>query len=89
VRELVHGGRGEGRADRGVPQRSERERERTRGGNDSMSGESGPRGREVRGARGRRQLAPIAWPHRAERGERVSAQGKKPPLTGGATLVDN
>jgi hypothetical protein len=49
ARSLVHGGRGEGGADREGPQRRERRGVR---GNDSASGRTGPRGREGKGVRG-------------------------------------
>jgi hypothetical protein len=55
---LVHDGRGEGGADRAVPRRNERESGRA-GVMVRSTEEAGPRGR---GARGRRQLAPIARP---------------------------
>jgi hypothetical protein len=42
---------------------TDRERERARGGNGLVPGRAGPRGREGRGARKRREPAPIARPH--------------------------
>jgi hypothetical protein len=61
ARALVHGGRGEGEADRGGPRRRERERTGAQG-NGSATGEPGLRGRERRGECGRRnqrrQLGP-------------------------------
>jgi hypothetical protein len=51
ARSLVHGGRGEGGADREGPRRRERERRGARG-NDSAPGRTGLRGRDGRGARG-------------------------------------
>jgi hypothetical protein len=52
ARALVHGGRGEGGADRGGPRR--RERGRARGGNGSTTGKTGLQSRERRGVHGRR-----------------------------------
>jgi hypothetical protein len=59
ARVFVHGRCGEGRADRAVPRRSERESGST-GVIVWCTDEAGPRSR---GVRGRRQPAPTAQPH--------------------------
>ena len=70
VRECARAGprRGVGKVELIGAPTTQRERERARRGNSSVSGELGPRGREGRGVRGRREPAPIARPHWAERG---------------------
>jgi hypothetical protein len=83
TRSLVHGGRGEGGADRGGPRR--REREGAHGATARRLVERARRAEREEGRAGGKQLAPTSWPHWAERG-RGSAQGQKPPLTGGAHL---
>jgi hypothetical protein len=61
ARALVHGGRGVGGADRGGPQR--REREDGRAGQQLGDWRTGPaRQREKRGARAKKP-APTTWPH--------------------------
>jgi hypothetical protein len=83
---LVHGGRGGG-SDREGPRHTHREREREeRGawGNDSATGEPGPRGREEKRA-GEETGADRSAPLGSER-EREGAQEKELPLTGGVRL---
>jgi hypothetical protein len=74
ARVLVHGGCGDGGADRGGPRRIERGR--VRGGNGSATGSAGPRGREGRGAREVKKPAPTTSPQWAASGrERVCGSG--------------
>jgi hypothetical protein len=80
---LVHGGAGKAELT-GQSHGAARERESGRAGVTARrTDEAGPQGRGGRGARGQRQPAPIARPHRAERG---SARGREPPLIGGTHL---
>jgi hypothetical protein len=84
ARALVHGGCGEGRADRGGPRC--RERGGASGGNGSTTDKMGPQRRERRGASGqrsrRRQLGPTGQRER-QRERRVSGSLA---LTGGVRL---
>jgi hypothetical protein len=66
---------------------AERERAGTRG-NGSVTGEPGPRGREGRGARRRREPAPTTWPHweaseREKGAGQTGADRRGPPVRSG------
>jgi hypothetical protein len=87
ARSLVHGGHGEGGADRGGPRHTERERTGARG-NDLASGRAGPRGREGRGARGRKvtgadSSAPLGSERETEESTGQSGADRRgPPVRG-------
>jgi hypothetical protein len=75
---------GEGRADRVVPWRSEGER--VRGEMAQRANETGPRGKDRKGACGQGRLAPTHWPHwaeggRARGGKETAADWWSPPVT--------
>jgi hypothetical protein len=85
ARSLVHGGRGEGEADREGPRH--REREKGRVGQQLDVWQNGParqRGKRGTGGGGG-QLAPTSWPHWAERegemrGAETAADRWRPPV---------
>jgi hypothetical protein len=86
ARSLVHGGRGEGGTDREGLRRRERERRGARG-NCSVSGRTGPRGGEGKGARGgggatgADKLAPLGREREGEaRGAETAADRWRPQL---------
>jgi hypothetical protein len=82
---LVHGGRGEGEADRGGPRRRERKDGRARQRFDDW--QNGPaKQREKRGALAKKP-APTAWPTgQRERERERRVRGRELPLTGGSHL---
>jgi hypothetical protein len=75
---LVHGGRGEGGADRAVPRHSERERESRRVGvTVRRSDEVGPRGRGGEGRAGEGNWHRQSGPTGQREGERARGEGNR------------
>jgi hypothetical protein len=85
ARSLVHGGRGEGRVDRGGPRRKEREKERARGATVRRLAAQAREAEREEGRAGEETGADNSAPLGSER-ERGKRARDSLPLTGGARL---